>query len=77
MTEIRYFIGKTLNGIVFAIYRGLFDGKKIVSESKFKLPDGSDWEDTTAVSQWNFVGNDLIEPISDKEAKGYLPNTNL
>jgi hypothetical protein len=76
MTIVRYFIGKT-NGIVFGIYRGIFEGKKIVNESKWQLPNGSEWQDTQAVSEWNFLGSDLIEPISDKEAQGYLPNTKL
>lgn len=73
MTELKYFIGRTTAGTVFAVYRGTFKGKKVLSEAKWEIPLGREWQNTKAVSQWNFEGNDLIQSASRNEIEKYLP----
>ena len=73
MTELKYFLGRTTAGTVFAVYRGIFKNKQVLDQAKWDIPLGTKWQKTTAVSEWNFVGNDLIELAAQSEIEKYLP----
>lgn len=72
MSDVRYFIGRTLSKTVFAVYRASFGEHAITDEQIWRVPNSAGWEDTQAVSAWNFVGDDDITPATEKEAKKYL-----
>ena len=71
--ETRYFLGKTLKGEIFAVYRAFFDKDKLLKESRWQVPNGTQWETSKIVSEWYFVGNDLIFPSTENKVKKYLP----
>lgn len=72
MIEVRYFLGKDLGGVVFAVYCASFGAHAITDEKKWQVPNKVGWEDTQAVSKWNFVGDDDLVPSTEEEAKKYL-----
>jgi hypothetical protein len=73
MDELRYYLGKTFKGEVFAVYRAFFDKDKLLKEFKWQVPDGKQWENTKSVSEWYFIGDDLTYPSTENEVKKYLP----
>jgi hypothetical protein len=70
--ETKYFVGKDSEGI-FAVYKAQFEGKILKSEQAWSLLGGAKWKPTDQVSQWYFVGNDTVYPVSEAEAAKYLP----
>lgn len=72
MIKVRYFLGKDLGGLVFAVYRASFSEHMITDEKKWQVPNSAGWEDTKKVSKWNFVGDDDLVPSTEEEAKKYL-----
>ena len=72
MINVRYFLGKDLEGVVFAVYRASFSEHVITDEEKWRVPNSAGWEDTKTVSKWNFVGDDDLVPSTEEEAKKYL-----
>lgn len=71
--ETKYFLGKTLNDQVFAVYRAKFDKNNLVEESMWQVPNGTEWKSTKKISEWYFLGSDLIFPSNKEQANKYLP----
>lgn len=71
--ETKYFLGKTLNDQVFAVYRATFDKGNLIEELMWQVPNGTEWKSTKKISEWYFLGNDLIFPSTKEEIKKYLP----
>jgi hypothetical protein len=71
--ETKYFLGKTLNDQVFAVYRATFDKGILTEESMWQVPNGTEWKSTKKISEWYFIGSDLIFPSTKEEASKYLP----
>jgi len=78
--ETKYFLGKTLNNEVFAVYRATFDKGILTEESMWQIPNGTEWKATKKISEWYFLGSDLIFPSTKEETEKYLKlsiNSNL
>ena len=70
--QIRWFKGETSER-VFAIYRARFEGKILLKEEQWHIPNGQEWISTKRVSEWFFIGNDDVWEITEEEAKEFLP----
>ena len=73
MSVYRYFTGETFDRKVFTVYRAAFDENRILEEWKWQIPKGSRWETTKSVSEWYYIGNEFLSPVSEAEAMSYLP----
>ena len=70
--QIRWFKGENSER-VFAIYRARFEGKILLKQEQWNIPNGQEWTSTKRVSEWFFIGNDEVWEITEDEANEFLP----
>jgi hypothetical protein len=69
----RWYLGKNLDGSVFAVYKAEFAGIILKSEVQWHVPNGKEWLESRRVGEWLFIGNDAVWESTEEEAKNYLP----
>ena len=69
----KWYLGKLFDGSVFAVYKAKFDGKILMGEMQWHVPNGKEWLKSQAVGEWFFIGNDDVWESTEEDAKSYLP----
>jgi hypothetical protein len=70
--DTRWFKGQNSER-VFAIYRAKFEGKILLKQEQWHIPNGQEWSSTKRVSEWFFIGNDEVSEITESIAMEFLP----
>ena len=74
--ETQWYLRKTIHGSeVFAVLKAEFEAKQLLSERSWNLrrEENMEWQATTAVSDWFFIGEDTVWESTENEAFSYLP----